>query len=80
METTVRVQTSFRLRTDLMERLKACAKANNRSLNNFVENVLQDAVFCEPNETTKAAIAEAMSKKHKVAYDNVDELMNELMK
>lgn len=80
METTVRVQASFRLRTELMERLKICAKASNRSLNNFVENVLLDSMFREPNETTKAAIAEAMNDKHKTTYDNVDELMSELMK
>ena len=48
METTVRVHTSFRLRTELMERLRACAKASNRSLNNFVGNELQEAMFYEP--------------------------------
>lgn len=80
METTIRVQASFRLKADLMERLRMGAKASNRSLNNFVENVLLEAMFREPNETTKAAIAEAMNNKDKKAYDNVDELMNELMK
>lgn len=80
METTVRVQASFRLKADLMERLKMGAKASNRSLNNFVENVLLDAMYHEPNETTKAAMAEAMNSKKKKAYDNVDELMKELMK
>ena len=80
METTVRVQASFRLKADLMERLKMGARASNRSLNNFVENVLLDAMFREPNDTTKAAIAEARSNKEKKAYDSVDALMNELMK
>jgi len=80
METTVRVQASFRLKADLMERLRMGARASNRSLNNFVENVLLDAMFREPNDTTKAAIAEARSNKEKKAYDSVDELMNELMK
>ena len=80
METTVRVQTSFRLKADLMERLRMGARASNRSLNNFVENVLLDAMFREPNDTTKAALAEARSNKEKKAYDSVDELMNELMK
>ena len=80
METTVRVQASFRLKADLMERLKMGARASNRSLNNFVENVLLDAMFREPNDVTKAAIAEAKSNKEKKAYDSVDELMNELMK
>ena len=80
METTVRVQASFRLKADLMERLRMGAKASNRSLNNFVESVLLDAMYHEPNDTTKAAIAEARSNKEKKAYDSVDELMNELMK
>ena len=80
METTVRVQASFRLKAELMERLRMGAKASNRSLNNFVENVLLDAMCHEPNETTKAAIVEAMSNNNKMAYDSVDELMKELMK
>ena len=69
METTVRVQASFRLKAELMERLRMGAKASNRSLNNFVENVLLDAMYHEPNETTKAAIVEAMSNNDKMAYD-----------
>ena len=80
METTVRVQASFRLKADLMERLRMGAKASNRSLNNFVESVLLDAMYHEPNDITKAAIAEARSNKEKKAYNSVDELMNELMK
>ena len=80
METTVRVQASLRLKADLMERLRMGAKASNRSLNNFVESVLLDAMYHEPNDTTKAAIAEARSNKEKKAYNSVDELMNELMK
>ena len=80
METTIRVQASFRLKAELMEKLRMGAKASNRSLNNFVESVLLDAMFREPNETTKAAIAEAMSNKNKEAYDSVDGLMEELMK
>ena len=63
-----------------MEKLRMGAKASNRSLNNFVESVLLDAMFREPNETTKAAIAEAMSNKNKEVYDSVDGLMEELMK
>lgn len=80
METTIRVQASFRLKAELMEKLRMGAKASNRSLNNFVESVLLDAMFREPNETTKAAITEAMSNKNKETYDSVDGLMEELMK
>ena len=38
-----------------------CSRRGNRTLNNYVESVLLDYIFNEPNETTKAAIKEAMS-------------------
>ena len=80
MEATVRVQASFRLKADLVEKLKMSAKACNRSLNNFVESVLLEAMYNEPNETTKDALAEARRNKAGKAYDSVDELMSDLMK
>lgn len=54
-----RKQTAFRLRTDLLDRLKVAAKKENRSLNNFVESVLLDAVYMEPNEETLTAMKDA---------------------
>ena len=54
-----RKQTAFRLRKDLPERLKIEARKENRSLNNYVESVLLDAVYREPNEETLAAMEEA---------------------
>ena len=59
--------TMFRLNTDLIERLKEMAKREHRSLNNFVECILLDVAYNEPNEITKAAIAEAKSGKLKDA-------------
>ena len=63
METTVRTDikkpTAFRLNTNLVNRLKVLAKKDNRSLNNYVENILMAVAYDEPNETTKAAIKEA---------------------
>lgn len=53
--------TMFRLPTDLIDRLKDMAKKEHRSLNNFVECILLDVAYNEPNETTKAAIEEARS-------------------
>ena len=53
--------TMFRLPTDLVERLKEMAKKEHRSLNNFVECVLLDVAYSEPNEVTNAAIEEAKS-------------------
>lgn len=55
--------TMFRLNTDLIERLKEMAKREHRSLNNFVECILLDVAYNEPNEITKAAIEEARSGK-----------------
>ncbi|MBD5180151.1 MAG: toxin-antitoxin system protein [Bacteroidales bacterium] len=55
--------TIFRLNVDLIEKLKKMAKKEHRSLNNFVECVLLDIAYNEPNEVTKAAIDEARSGK-----------------
>lgn len=55
--------TLFRLNVDLIERLKELAKREHRSLNNFVECVLLDVAYNEPNDVTKAAIEEARSGK-----------------
>ena len=52
---------SFRLPVDLIERLKLMAKRQNRSLNNFVETLLLDAAYNEPNAETLAAMKEAES-------------------
>lgn len=49
----------FRLRTELLERLKQMAANDNRSLNNFVETILMDAVYHKPNVATVAAMREA---------------------
>jgi len=59
----VKVQTAFRFNSDLIERLKARAKRENRSLNNYVEKVLMDIVYDEPNEETIAAMNEARTSK-----------------
>jgi hypothetical protein len=56
-------QTAFRLSTDLVDRLKVAAKQRHRSLNNFVESILTDALYNEPNEVTKEAIKEARAGK-----------------
>lgn len=52
---------SFRLSVDLIERLKLLAKRQNRSLNNYVETLLLDAAYHEPNAETLAAMKEAQS-------------------
>ena len=87
----VRKSTASRLDNALLECLKTEAKRENRSLNSLVEAILMDAMYCVPNaETyamycvpnaeTLAAIEEARSAKKKEVFDNVKDLMDELMK
>lgn len=61
--TSAKVQTAFRFDKELISRLKVKAKKENRSLNNYVETVLMDIVYDEPNEETIAAINEVRSGK-----------------
>ena len=54
-----RKQTAFRLSTSLLNKLREAAERENRSLNNYVESVLMDAVSSNPNKMTLAAMKEA---------------------
>ena len=81
METTIRrKQTSFRLRTDLLEDMKNAAKKENRTLNNYLESLLLNYFYNEPNEVTRAAIEETMSghNRNKV-YTNIDEMFDDIL-
>lgn len=49
----------FRLPVSLLEKLKELARKDRRSLNNYVECLLLDAVYNEPNEETIASLEEA---------------------
>ena len=71
---------SFRFRTDLLDRLKKNAVRQNRTHNNYVESILLDIVYNEPNDTTRAAIEEAMSglNRNKV-YASADDMMNDIL-
>ena len=64
-----REQMSFSLKTDLLKQLKSAAKRANRSLNDYVEGVLGDAVYYEPNAETKKAIADVEAGKELKAVD-----------
>ena len=61
MEIALKKNQSFRLSVELINRLKQLAKRQNRSLNNYVETVLLDAAYNEPNAVTLAAMKEAES-------------------
>ena len=81
METTIRrKQTSFRLRTDLLEEMKTAAERENRTLNNYLESLLLNYFYSEPNEVTKAAIEEAMSRHNRnKVYTNIDEMFDDIL-
>lgn len=51
----------FRLPVYLLEKLKELAQRDHRSLNNYVEVLLLDAVYNEPNDETLAALEDAKS-------------------
>lgn len=64
-----RKSTMFRLREELLERLKQLAARDNRSLNNYVETILMDVAYNTPNATTRAAIKEAQDDSNLTSVD-----------
>jgi hypothetical protein len=72
--------TSLRLNLNLYTHIEKLAKSENRSLNNFIETTLFDALeYREPNETTKKAIAEfKKDKKNLKRYSSAKELFDDL--
>ena len=81
METTItRTQTAFRLSTELLKRLKTEDRKQNRSLNNYVESVLMDAVYRTPNAQTMAAVKEAREGKNleTINLDNLEGFIESL--
>jgi len=73
METrVVKKQTAFRLNENLVNRLKAEARRTNRSLSNYVECILMESLYIEPNDETKAAIKEAKAGKYAGTIDMKD--------
>lgn len=59
-----RKRTSFRLNTTLLGDMKRNAAKNHMSLNSYVESLLLDATYYEPNEETREAIEEARAGKY----------------
>jgi len=59
----------FRLREELLERLKQLAARDNRSLNNYVETILMDVAYNTPNATTVAAMREAENDANLTSVD-----------
>ena len=60
----IKKPTAFRLDEGLVGRLKEEAKKANRSLSNYVECILMDSVYTEPNEATLEALREAKERNY----------------
>jgi predicted transcriptional regulator len=75
-----RKSTMFRLRSELVERLKQMAAKDNRSLNNYVETILMDVAYNTPNATTIAAMKEAENDENltTVKMDSFDSFVKSL--
>ena len=75
-----RKQTAFRLSTSLLNKLREAADRENRSLNNYVESVLMDAVSSNPNKMTLAAMKEARENRdlETLDADNLESMIASL--
>lgn len=72
-----KVQTAFRFDSELLELVKEKAKAQKRSLNNYLEILMLRDVGNMPNDETKEAIEEARNKNLE-RIDNLDEWLEKL--
>ncbi|MCQ2236910.1 MAG: toxin-antitoxin system protein [Bacteroidales bacterium] len=67
-----RRQTAFRLSETLLDELKSRAAQCNRSLNNYVESILAQALYGTPNADTVEAIDESRAGKYAGTLDMSD--------
>ena len=74
--TKTKKQVPLRLDVDLFDMAMEKAKAENRSFNNYVENLLFKDVGNVPNEETKKAIEEAMAGSNLEKITDIDALMD----
>ena len=72
--------TSLRLNLGLYSYIEKLAKKENRSINNYIETLLFDAVdYHEPNKETKLAMKEIDKEKGSLKrYTSVDDLFSDL--
>lgn len=75
MESTIKVTTTFRIDKELLEKIRAKAKAANRSLNNYVECLLMEKAQEEPNSTTLKAMRDAENNVDLEKVEKASDLM-----
>lgn len=75
-----RKQTAFRLSSDLLTKLREAARRENRSLNNYVESVLMEVVYNNPNNLTLKAMKEPKENREleTLKSDNLETLIDSL--
>ena len=76
----MKVQTALRFDKELLELVKEKAKAEKRSLNNYIEYLLYREVGNIPNEETRQAIYEAHNDINMTPIDNLDKFLEDIMK
>ena len=79
MESTIKVTTTFRIDKELLEKIRAKAKAANRSLNNYVECLLMEKAQEEPNSTTLKAMRDAENNVNLEKVEKASDLMKLLV-
>lgn len=74
----MKVQTAFRLDKELIERIREKAKAQKRSLNNYVEYLLYKDVGDIPNNETVKAVEDARRGQGLEQVDDLDNFLDQL--
>ena len=75
----MKIQTAFRFDEELLDLLKEKAKANKRSLNNYIEFILYSNVGNIPNEVTKKAIKDANSNINMTTINDLEAFKQSLI-
>ena len=76
----MKIQTALRFDKELLELIKEKAKAQKRSLNNYIEYLLYKEVGDIPNEESKQAIYEAHNDINLTPIDDLEAYKNQLLK
>lgn len=74
----IKIQTPLRFNKELLALIKEKAKAEKRSLNNYIEYLLYKDVGNIPNEETIKAIKEARSSKNLEPISDLTSWLEEL--
>lgn len=76
--TIMKIQTALRFDEDLLKLIKEKAKAQRRSLNNYIENLLYKEIGNIPNDETIEAINEAHNSKNLKPIKDLDTFLETL--